>query len=396
MAKVRAVAISVFAAALILGAPPARVGAQQSPEQLQQLVAPVALYPDELLAETLAAATYTSDVDQAARWLQANAGLTSDQIAGAVDPMPWDSSVKALTEFPSVLVSMGQNLSWTSALGDAYFNQPDDVMDAVQALRQRAIAAGTLQSNAQITVTNQNGLIVIEPAAADTVYVPTYDYWNSFGAPIDPWPEFVFAPGFVRGPRVAWSIGFHIGGAWGRVNWGWHNWGFDWSHRRVVFQRQSYVSHSPSVIDRHYQPSGREPSGRAEVRPGAVAPARPMPAAPGRAEVRPGAVAPARPVPAPGRAVERPLQAPPPPKPMAPPKAAPKTPQDSRNNRGFPPAKPSPPATGTHSGAMSGIGHGGAASNNSSRGQASMGARPAPQQHAAPSPPAAGRGRGRV
>ena len=378
--------MSALAAALILGAQSARVTAQQSPDELRQLVAPVALYPDELLAEVLAAATYPSDVDEAAQWLQQNANLTSDQVANAVDRMSWDSSVKALTEFPMVLASMDQNLSWTSALGDAYFNQPDDVMDAVQALRQAAVAAGTLQSNAQIRVSNQGGIIVIESVDADTVYVPTYDCWNGFGFPIDPWPNFVFAPGVARGSRILWNIGFHVVGAWGRVNWGWHNWAFDWGQRRVVFRHESYVSHSPSVINRRYAPPVRTPGGRgiAQPRPGPVAP---PPAA--RGPARPG-----------------PVQGPPPPKPAAVPRPAAKTPADSRTDRGFPQPKPAAPPTGTHSGAMSDIGHGGAASSNSSRGQSSMGAHPAapPARSAGPAqstpparstPPATGRGRGR-
>jgi hypothetical protein len=370
MARIRGAAISILAAALILSVQPARITAQQPPEELQQLVAPVALYPDALLAEVLAAATFPADVDEAAQWMQRSPFVNADQVATAVDAMPWDASVKALTEFPTVLANMEQNLSWVSALGDAYFNQPDDVMEAVQMLRRRAIAAGTLQSNAQITVTNQNGVIVITPADAGLVYVPTYDCWMDFGTPIDPWPYYLFPPGFARGSRIVWGAGFHIGGIWGRVSWGWSNWAFDWAHRRVEFHRGDYVSHSPSVIDRRYPPRTGAPTGRAVPRPG-------TPSLPGRE-----------------RSVEIPSQVSPASKPGAVSRTSPETPAQARDNRGFPPAKPVAPPTGTHSGAMSGIGHGGAASSSSSRGQSSMGAHPAPSRSAPP--PAAGRGRGRL
>ena len=108
---------------------------QQTPEQLQQLVAPIALYPDSLVAQILAASTFPEQVVEADRWLQAHLDLKGDALCKAVDPQPWDPSVKALTAFPSVLGNMDKNLSWTSSLGDAYYNQEQDVMDAVQVMR---------------------------------------------------------------------------------------------------------------------------------------------------------------------------------------------------------------------------------------------------------------------
>ena len=116
--------------------------AEQTPEQLQQLVAPIALYPDALVAQILAAATYPDQVVEADRWLQQNPNLKGEQLGKEVDKQPWDPSVKALTEFPSVLANMDKNLSWTSSLGDAYVNQRQDVMNAVQVMRDRAEKAG--------------------------------------------------------------------------------------------------------------------------------------------------------------------------------------------------------------------------------------------------------------
>ena len=150
---------------------------QQTPEQLQQLVAPIALYPDSLVAQILAASTFPEQVVEADRWVQAHPDLKGDALGQAVDQQPWDPSVKALTAFPSVLGNMDKNLSWTSSLGDAYYNQQQDVMDAVQVMRQRAQEAGNLKSTPQQTVTTQGSNIVIEPAEPDVVYVPAYDPW---------------------------------------------------------------------------------------------------------------------------------------------------------------------------------------------------------------------------
>jgi Protein of unknown function (DUF3300) len=139
--------------------------AQQSPQELQQLVAPIALYPDALVAQILAASTYPTEIVEADRWLQSHSDLKGEQLAGEVDKQAWDPSVKALAQFPSVLANMDKNLSWTSSLGDAYANQQQDVMDAVQAMRQQARKAGTLNSNEQEKVTDQSNTIVIEPAS---------------------------------------------------------------------------------------------------------------------------------------------------------------------------------------------------------------------------------------
>jgi len=154
---------------------------QQAPEQLQRLVAPIALYPDSLVAQILAASTFPEHVVQADQWVQAHPDLKGDVLAQGVDQQPWDPSIKALTAFPSVLGNMDKNLSWTSSLGDAYYNQEQDVMDAVQAMRQRAQEAGNLKTTEQRTVTSQDSTIIIEPASPEVVYVPEYDPWLVYG-----------------------------------------------------------------------------------------------------------------------------------------------------------------------------------------------------------------------
>ena len=144
--------------------------APPSAQQLNQLVAPIALYPDELVAQVLTAATYPAEIVEADRWLQdpANAALRGDELSAALDAQPWDPSVKSLVPFPQVLHMMDSNLSWTEQLGDAFLAQQDQVMDSVQRLRQRAQTAGGLQSNAQQVVDDQDGAVTIEPTTAHT------------------------------------------------------------------------------------------------------------------------------------------------------------------------------------------------------------------------------------
>ena len=140
---------------------PTAAAVQQSSEALDQIVAPIALYPDTLIAQILAASTDPSEVVEADRWVQDNSGLDSSALAQAVDQQSWDPSVKALTQFPLVLQNMDQNLSWTSALGSAYENEPQNVLNAVQVMRQRAQQAGNLMSTPQQTVTSEGDTITI-------------------------------------------------------------------------------------------------------------------------------------------------------------------------------------------------------------------------------------------
>ena len=223
---------------------------QQTPEQLQQLVAPIALYPDSLVAQILAASTFPEQVVEADRWVQAHPDLKGDALAQAVDQQPWDPSVKALTAFPSVLGNMDKNLSWTSSLGDAYYNQQQDVTDAVQVMRQRAQAAGDLKTTPQQVVTAQGSTIVIEPANPDVVYVPAYDPWIVYGDPLLPWPGWYDYPGiWYGGPYLSFGIGFPIGFFAG-FGWGWGSWGFDWYHHYPIYNHNRYFSRSTTFYNR--------------------------------------------------------------------------------------------------------------------------------------------------
>jgi uncharacterized membrane protein YgcG len=224
--------------------------AQLTPAQLEQLVAPIALYPDALVAQIVAAATYPDEIAQADRWMQQHADLKGEALAQQVDQQSWDPAVKALTEFPSVLANMDKNLSWTSSLGDAYVNHQQDVMNAVQVMRGRAQKAGNLKTTSQEKVTQKGKTIAIDPAEADVIYVPQYDPWLVYGPPVGAWPGWYGYPGlFINGPGIGFGLGFGIG-FFGGFGWGWHHWGSDWHHSRVVYDHNTYISHSRTFVNR--------------------------------------------------------------------------------------------------------------------------------------------------
>jgi hypothetical protein len=214
------------------------------------LVAPIALYPDSLVAQVLAASTFPEQVVEADRWVQAHPDLKGDALGQAVDQQPWDPSVKALAAFPSVLGNMDKNLSWTSSLGDAYYNQQSDVMDAVQFMRQKAEQAGNLKTTPQQNVQNQGSTIEIVPANPDVVYVPAYDPWQIYGYPIVGWPGWYPYPGiWYDGPYLSFGLGFGIG-FFGGYGWGWGGWGFDWHNRYALYNHGRYYSRSNTFYNR--------------------------------------------------------------------------------------------------------------------------------------------------
>jgi hypothetical protein len=222
------------------------------------------LYPDALVAQILAASTHTVEIVEADRWMQDHSALKGDALAVEVDKQSWDPSVQALTEFPSVLANMDQNLVWTSSLGDAYLNQPQELMAAVQVMRQRAEEAGNLESTGQETVTTQGQTITIEPAAPDVVYVPEYDPWLIYGAPAAVWPGwYPFSGLYLDGPGTVFGVGFGLGYFDG-YRWGWHQWRPDWDHRTIVYNHNTYVSRSRMVANRNNFFHGHENFNRAQ------------------------------------------------------------------------------------------------------------------------------------
>jgi hypothetical protein len=237
-------------------APPPAQAAQQTPEQLQQLVAPIALYPDALIAQILAAATYPAEVVEADRWMQQHSDLKGTKLADEVNKQSWDPSVMAVAQFPSVLANMDKNLSWTSSLGDAYVNQSQDVMDAVQVMRGRAQGSGNLKSTPQENVATQGQTITIEPVNPGVVYVPQYDPWLVYGAPLVVWPGWYPYPGlYLAGPGMAFGLGFGLGFFAG-YGWGWGHCGFDWHNRMVIYNHTRYISHSRTFANRNNSSHG--------------------------------------------------------------------------------------------------------------------------------------------
>ena len=228
-----------------------------APDQLDQLVSRIALYPDPLLAQILAAATYPDQISDAARWADQHHYLTGQALADAIqaDQLPWDPSVQALLPFPSVLDMMASDMNWTTDLGNAFLAQQQDVMDAVQRERRKARDYGYLRTNGQIIV-GGGPYITIAPVNPAFIVVPYYDPRIVFFAP---------RPGFVVGGAIRFGFGVTIGGFF--RPWGWGFGRFDWDRHAVIINnqpwrrtwvdRRAYLHPYPGV--RRYAPAERTP-----------------------------------------------------------------------------------------------------------------------------------------
>src|SRR5215467_1927026 len=201
-----------------------------APQELDSLVAPIALYPDPLLAQTLAASTYPLEVIQLQQWMNNNKSLQGKALADAVAKQPWDPSIQSLVEFPDVVQRMAGNIQWTTDLGNAFLAQQTDVMDAVQRMRGKAQGTGNLKTSAQSvvkteTVPSGKQVIEIQQANPDVVYVPSYDPTVVYGpAPVE-YPYYPYTyPGYVPGTALMWGAGIALGAAawgghWGDCDW---------------------------------------------------------------------------------------------------------------------------------------------------------------------------------
>src|SRR5262245_26137683 len=236
-----------------------RVHAQSPPQQpasgaplnqgeLESLVTPVALYPDDLLGQVLAASTYPLEIVEARRWLTSNSNLKGQELVNAAAQQNWEPSVQALVVFPSVLQQMDSNLKWTTALGNAFLAQQQDMMNAIQTLRQKAQNKGTLQSNAQQTVQSQQSdganVIVIEPANPDVIYVPSYNPAVVYGAAETyPYPSLAYPS--TGAAIAAGAISFAAGVALGSYFSGWHGgwgWGCHWGPHANVVVNNNFIN----------------------------------------------------------------------------------------------------------------------------------------------------------
>jgi hypothetical protein len=209
----------------------AQTPAKVSNQQLDSLTAPIALYPDALLAQVLMAATFPQDVDAAAAWSKANTQYKGDDAVKAVASEPWDPSVQSLVAFPQVLATMASKPDWVTQLGNAFLAQPNDVMDSVQRLRKQAQSAGNLKSSEQQKVIVEQNTIQIEPANPQVVYVPTYNPTVVYGTwpypayppvYVPPPPGYALASGFMTG--LAFGAGIAVANSlWGGFNWNSHD-----------------------------------------------------------------------------------------------------------------------------------------------------------------------------
>jgi hypothetical protein len=258
---------------------PAQAPPSYSPDQLDKLVSRVALYPDPLLAQVLAAATFSDQIPDAAKWADEHHYLTGDELAKAItaDQLPWDPSVQALLPFPSVLETMASDMDWTTNLGDAFLAQRQDVMDAVQRMRQKAKDYGYLRSNDTIAVSG-GPYIDIDPVDPAFICVPVYDPLIVF------WPPH---PGFFVGGAIGWGFGLNIGLAfrpwgWGfvRFDWGAHAlfinnapWGRTWANRGYYAHPYAGVHRwGPGPRTEGHRLIGRSPEERRAPREGRARP----------------------------------------------------------------------------------------------------------------------------
>ncbi len=216
----------------------------QTPAELQQLVAPIALYPDVLIGQVLTASTFPTEIAAADYWMKHTGAMAGTNLAQQVDRQTWDASTKTLTEFPKVLANMDSNLAWTSSLGEAYINQPVEVLNAVQVMRKRAQAAGNLNSTSQQTVSNQSQGVSVQPTDAQTVYVPQYNPWSSYGNSVQAFPNWSPSPGlYLSGAGTLFGQGYGSS-YYAGMPWGWNAWNVNWNRGNVTYSGTVYTPHN--------------------------------------------------------------------------------------------------------------------------------------------------------
>ncbi|MBV8273486.1 MAG: DUF3300 domain-containing protein [Cupriavidus sp.] len=251
LARPLAVALALILLMVTMAFPQMAAPDDNSPQELDQMLAPIALYPDPLVSQILMAATYPLEVVQADRWLHdpAHASLSGDQLTEALVPLAWDPSVKSLAPFPQILRMMDDNLEWTERVGNGFLANQAAVMDSIQRLRARAEAAGKLSSTPQAMVSAEDGAITIEPTNPGMVYVPVYDPDLVYG----PWPYPDYPPYYFPeyfGGVVIGGFGYGwMGFAIVAPLWGWSHW--DWHHHRIDIDRGRV-----GRIDHHREPPG--------------------------------------------------------------------------------------------------------------------------------------------
>src|SRR5246127_5300841 len=246
---------------------PAAEDAKIPNDQLDSLVAPIALYPDPLLAQVLAASTYPLEIIQLQQWLEKNKDLKDKALADAVAKQPWDASIQAMAALPDVVKQMADNIKWTTDLGNAFLAQQNDVMDAVQRMRKKAKDNGNLKSTEQQKVETQvienKQVLVIQQSSPEVVYVPSYNPTVVYGAPAYPYPPIAYPPPgyYAAGMAISFGIGIAMGAAWGG-GWGYNSgWGGGNNNININtnnnFVRNSNVSRTGGGNNWHHNPQHR-------------------------------------------------------------------------------------------------------------------------------------------
>ena len=220
------------------------------PDQLDSLVAPIALYPDPMLAQVLAASTYPLEVVQLQQWLEKNKGLKDKALADAVQKQPWDPSVQGMAALPDVVKLLANDVQWTTDLGNAFLAQQNDVMEAVQRMRKKAEGLGNLKSTEQQTVETKvvesKQVIVIQQANPEVVYVPSYNPTVVYGAPVYPYPPVAYPPPgyYAAGLAISFGVGLAMGAAWGG-GWGYGcGWGGGGNNNITINNNNNYNRNS--------------------------------------------------------------------------------------------------------------------------------------------------------
>jgi hypothetical protein len=223
-------------------------------DQLDSLVAPIALYPDPLLSQTLVASTYPLEVMQLQQWLDKHKGLKDQALADAVKKQDWDPSIQALAAFPEVAKLLSENIKWTTDLGNAFLAQQNDVMDAVQRMRKKAQDNGNLKSTEQqkveTKVVENKQVIIVQQSNPEVVYVPSYNPTVVYGAPAYAYPPIAYPPPgyYAAGMAISFGIGMAMGAAWGGGGWGW-NAGWGGNNNVYVNNNNNFVNNSNRNIN---------------------------------------------------------------------------------------------------------------------------------------------------
>jgi Protein of unknown function (DUF3300) len=229
---------------------PAEESAKIPADQLDALVAPIALYPDPLLSQTLVASTYPLEIMQLQQWLEKNKGLKDKALVDAVSKQPWDPSIQAMAALPQVVKRLAVDIQWTTDLGNAFLAQESDVMDAVQRMRLKAQGTGALVSNEQqkveTKVIENKSVVVVEQAQPQVVYVPEYNPIAVYGPAVYPYPPIYYPPysgGVVAASAISFGVGVAMGAAWGG-GWGW---GAGWGHNDITINRNNNFNRNTNI-----------------------------------------------------------------------------------------------------------------------------------------------------